>query len=314
MIEKYVKHISHVVDDLNSFLESRRTGKMSPIVSRWRKLNYRLNGGFEPGTVITIAGTSGSGKSAFANMLETDLIDLNKNEKIVVLNFSFEMISEKQVGRKLSNRMKATTSTIYGNKDENISATISREADKLRDYDIYYIDESMSVKQMEEVIDEFRESFCTNGEWLIVIIDHTLLVDNEGGDDKKTLETLEKMLIRQKKIGRTTVFQITQLNRNIEQPERINNKILHYPQRSDLSSSDSIFQASDVVMVVHRPETLGIMYYGVNQLASKDLVFIHFLKNREGSLAILKFTNDLAHNNLIEGEAENNQSQQLEFK
>lgn len=37
--------------------------------------------------ILTIAGGSGSGKSAFANTLETDLIDLNTDQDIVILDF-----------------------------------------------------------------------------------------------------------------------------------------------------------------------------------------------------------------------------------
>lgn len=47
------------------------------------------------------------------------------------------------------------------------------------------------------------------------------------------------------------------MNRNIEQPERINNPSTHYPMRSDLSASDAIYQASDFIIVLSRPELLN---------------------------------------------------------
>ena len=50
-------------------------------------------GGIEPNAIYTIAGISGSGKSSFVNTLETDLVDLNTNEDIIVLSFSFEISS-----------------------------------------------------------------------------------------------------------------------------------------------------------------------------------------------------------------------------
>jgi hypothetical protein len=91
------------------------------------------------------------------------------------------------------------------------------------------------------------------------------------------------------------------MNRNIESPERINNPLNHYPMRSDISSSDAIFQASDYVHVLHRPEMLGITEYGPNHLLTKNKVYIHVLKNRDaGKPCILEFENDLAYNNLIE--------------
>ena len=94
------------------------------------------------------------------------------------------------------------------------------------------------------------------------------------------------------------------MNRNIESPERINNPSLHYPQRSDISSSDAVFQASDYVIVIHRPEVLGLQGYGANNLPVKDCIYLHVLKNRDGEVRILKFINDLKYNNIKEPEEE----------
>ena len=71
------------------------------------------------------------------------------------------------------------------------------------------------------------------------------------------------------------------MNRNIELFERINNPSLHYPQRSDLSSSDAVFQASDYVIIIHRPEILGILSYGYTNLSVKNMIFLHILKTME---------------------------------
>ena len=62
------------------------------------------------------------------------------------------------------------------------------------------------------------------------------------------------------------------MNRNIEQPERIINPTNHYPMRSDLSTSDFIFQSSDYVIVLHRPELLGITAYGPQRQLVADMV------------------------------------------
>ncbi len=99
----------------------------------------------------------------------------------------------------------------------------------------------------------------------------------------------------------TSVIQLAQMNRNIEQSERINNPLSHYPMRSDLSSSDAMFQASDYVLVLHRPEILGIQEYGPSHLPTNNKIYMHILKNRDaGRPCILEFENDLAYNNIIE--------------
>ena len=71
--------------------------------------------------------------------------------------------------------------------------------------------------------------------------------------------------------------------------------------RSDLSSSDAMFQASDYVFVIHRPELLHITEYGPMRLPTQNKIYLHLLKNRDGGKpCILEFENDLAHNNFIE--------------
>ena len=99
----------------------------------------------------------------------------------------------------------------------------------------------------------------------------------------------------------TSVVQLAQMNRNIESSERINNPLSHYPMRSDLSSSDAMFQGSDYVIVIHRPEILGIQEYGPSHLPTNNKIFMHILKNRDaGKPCILEFENDLMYNNIVE--------------
>ena len=239
------------------------------------------------------------------NTLETDLIDLNPKEDIVVLSFSFEMLSSKQVGRKLSYKLKKTTSELYSAgggrmRDEEIEE-VERKAAEIMHYPVYYVDTPGTVAEIGNTIKFFQETFAKD-KWLVVIIDHTLLIKGDGSGERAVIVELEKILIEAKKVGKTSIIQITQMNRNIEAPERINNPSMHYPQRSDIAASDAVFQGSDYVIIIHRPEILGIQNYGPQSLSVQNMVYVHFLKNREGELKILKFENELMYNNLKEPE------------
>ena len=240
-------------------------------------------------------------KSAFTNTLESDLIDLNKRQNIIVLSFSFEMVSSRNVGRKLSNRLRRTTSELYSAEADLTDSEFQKvetTAKEIKDYPIYYVDTPSSVEEIEATIDYFHENMAKD-KWLVVILDHALLV--EGDSERGTIVNLQKMFIRKKKLKNTSIIQITQLNRNIEQPERLNNPSSHYPMRSDLSASDAIFQASDYVIVLSRPELLNLQFYGINRLPVKNKVYIHFLKVRDaGEPCILEFDNELKYGNLIE--------------
>ena len=175
---------------------------------------------------------------------------------------------------------------------------VKEEAEKIKKYQIFYIDTPSTVESIEKTIDYFHETIAKD-KWLIVILDHALLV--EGESERGTIVDLQKMFIRKKKLSNTSIIQISQMNRNIEQPDRINNPSMHYPMRSDLAASDAIFQASDYVIALSRPELLNILSYGVNRLPVKDKVYLHFLKVRDaGEPCILEFNNELKYGNLIE--------------
>lgn len=292
------KSIKDVATETLKYIDDRRKHKIVSLKTRWDKFNKACF--FEPNMIYTIAGISGSGKSAFVNMLTNDLIDLNPSQEIVVLNFSFEMVSYRNVGRTLGSKLRLTTNELYSSitdVDDNQYAEIEQTAKELTKYNIYYIDTPLTVEQIEKTILYYHDTIAKD-KWLIVVLDHTLLV--EGDSERGTLVDLQKMFIRVKKLSKTCIIQISQMNRNIETPERINNPVTHFPMRSDLAASDALFQASDYVLVIHRPETLQLQFYGVNRLPVKNKVYLHFLKVREGDPCIIPFENELKYGNLIE--------------
>lgn len=258
-------HIEKPTEEILNYIDNRRKGIVRSLRTKWPKFNRQCMGGIEPNAIYTIAGISGSGKSSFANSLETDLFDLNNNEDFIVLSFSFEMLSSKQVGRKLSYKTKKTTSELYsGNSDmDNISDevfhTLKEHSDKIRQYPIYYVDRPGTVEQIKNTIFDFTSQPFAKGKWLIIFFDHTLLtLGKQGESEREIISDLQRMFMQVKKYNKTTVIQLSQMNRNIESTERLNNPSLHYPMRSDIFGADSVFQASDYLIILHRPEILGM--------------------------------------------------------
>lgn len=299
-----IRPISVIADEALTYIEGRKNHKISSLKTRWSKFNKCCMGGIEPNVVHTISGISASGKSAFANLISLDLIDLNSKENTIELVFSLEMVGFRQVGRMLSNKLRLTTSDLYSSNkslDDSTLEKVINVTNSLKNHPIYFVDEPGTPMQIEQTIMGFYEKYVKGKNVNFVIFyDHALLTKRVG-DIIDTISELEKVFIRVKKLPKTSIIQLTQLNRNIESPERINNNLLHYPMRSDLSSSDSIFQASDYVFVIHRPELLHICEYGPNRLPTKNKIYLHLLKNRDaGKPCIIEFENDLAHNNFVE--------------
>lgn len=299
-----IRPMSVVAQEAVNYIAGRREHNITSLKTRWMKFNKQCMGGIEPNTVYTIAGISGSGKSSMANLIQTDIIDLNPNEDVIVLTFSLEMVGFRQVGRTLSNKLRRTTSTLYSSEtdlDESTFKDVVNVSNQLKKYPIYFVDNPSTPTQVNNIIQWFYNKYVKDtNKHFVIIYDHALLTKQEGSTIE-TISELERVFIQAKKLPLTSVIQLAQMNRNIEQPERINNPLSHYPMRSDLSSSDSIFQASDYVLVIHRPEILNIQEYGPNHLPVNNKVYLHMLKNRDaGKPCILEFENDLMYNNLIE--------------
>ena len=299
-----IRPISVVANEALNYIKARKEHNVISLATRWKKLNRCCMGGIEPNTVYTIAGISGSGKSSVANLIQTDLIDLNPNMDIVVLTFSLEMVGFRQIGRTLSNKLRRTTSDLYSSHqdlDDDTYQKVINVSNQLKNYPIYFVDNPGSPEQVRQTILSFYDKYVKDqNKYFVIIYDHTLLTKRVG-TTIETMSELQEVFIQIKKLPLTSIIQLSQMNRNIESPERINNPLAHYPMRSDLSSSDSIFQASDYVLVIHRPEILNIHEYGPDHLPTKNKVYIHILKNRDaGKPCILEFENDLMYNNLIE--------------
>ena len=303
-LSNIIRPMSKVAQEAITYIAGRRDHSITSLKTRWNKFNRQCMGGIEPNTVYTIAGISGSGKSSMANELTTDIVDLNPQENIIILNFSLEMVGFRQVGRTLSNKLRKTTSTLYSSEkdlDDETFRKVIAVSNQLKEYPIYFVDSPTTPTQVKDIIYGFYEQYVKNtNKHFIIIYDHALLT-KQVGSIIETISELERVFIQAKKLPLTSIIQLAQMNRNIEASERINNPLSHYPMRSDLSSSDAIFQASDYVLVIHRPEILGIQEYGPNHLPTENKVYLHILKNRDaGKPCILEFENDLMYNNLIE--------------
>lgn len=299
-----IRSMREVANEAVSYIEGRRSGNIVSLKTRWKKLNKQCMGGIEPNTVMTIAGISGSGKSSMVNLIQSDIIDLNPNEDIIVLSFSLEMVGFRQVGRMLSNKLRKTTSTLYSSEtglDDETFKKVVFVSNQLKEYPIYFVDDPTTPMQVKQIIDDFYDKYVKNtSKHFVIVYDHALLT-KQIGSTIETISELERVFIQAKKRPLTSVIQIAQMNRNIESSERINNPMSHYPMRSDISSSDAIFQASDYVFVMHRPEILNIQEYGPDHLPTMNKIYLHILKNRDaGKPCILEFENDLMYNNIVE--------------
>lgn len=288
-----------VYESTIAYIKDRRENN-SNLCTRWDEINSRLMGGFAPNTIFTLGGISGSGKTSLASMIEHDFCTLPCNEhlNVCVLNFSLEMLPRSQVTRKLSYLLHAPTQKILsvGEKiDADLLLACLEQKSLFESMPIFYFQGCADVETVHNISKEFIE--INSDKWVVIILDHTLLVEGIGGP-LSIVPSLQKVWNELKRIGKTSIIQIAQMNRDLESYTRWKHPEMHYPQRSDFSSSDSMFQISDYVMVLHRPELVNLKYYGPDHIHTKGRAFLHILKNREGELSITAFTEDFMHGDL----------------
>tara|TARA_R100000458_G_C8275081_1_gene250087 strand:+ start:2457 stop:3452 length:996 start_codon:yes stop_codon:yes gene_type:complete len=309
------KHIRKAGDEIIKYMDDRRQGNVTSLKTRWKKFNESVNGGLEWGSIITIAGMSGSGKSSIANELETSLFDHN-TDTFSVLSFNFEMLAMKQVGRKLSGKLDLTSTQLYSGTDSLKELDFQRAKyiieDTIDDYDIYYVDIPGTVEQIYNTIKKFHAAEKKkkgDGYGSVIFLDHTLLTQGAtGSQEREVLSRLYKMFMLIKKELRVTVIILSQLNRGIEAPDRISNPLTQYPMKKDIFGSDAVFHGSDIVMISHKPYMLHLQSYGPGHLPvtnpldnNQAMIYWHIIKNREGEAGVvLSMLDNLKHSKIDE--------------
>lgn len=302
-----LKPIVEAAKEAVLYMDGRRKGLIKSLKTRWLKLNRDCMGGIEWNVIWVIAGMSGSGKSSIANELETSLFDLNPDEKFAVLSFNFEMLSFRQVGRKISYKMEKPVNELYSGDQNKLSDEdydkVLQHAKTISQYDITYVDTPGYVEEVRNTCLQFAALPKNLDKGIVIFLDHTLLTKGRQGDkEREVLSDLMYMFMQLKKTIKCTIIIISQLNRDIEHIERLNDEsgVGHYPTRKDIFGGDSVYQCADYVMVTHRPEMLNIDYYGPKKIPSTGKIFWHLLKNRDGDPGVYIMLNNLKYNRVDE--------------
>ena len=302
---KLFKSIKDAAREELIYIKGRMEGKYQSLLTPWTKFNIASMNGIEWGTITTIGGMSGSGKTAILNELETGLFERNPSQDFAVLSFNFEMLARRLVGRKISRTLGKTIKEIYSadiaNPGLNITDAQYKQALEycrtIVDLPVTYIDIPMTVERIREYILRFNQIPENQKKGILVTLDHSILVKRNGGKDQlETLYELGAMFSEVKKKIKVSFVIVTQLNRDIERSERKENKLLHYPQKSDVFGADALYQHSDIFLITHRPEMLGLQAYGPKDLPVRGTIYWHYIKCRDGDPIVARMVNKLKYN------------------
>ena len=293
-------------------MKARRSGELKSLKSSWPKFNDAFCDGLEWRTITVVGARPGTGKTLFMEQLISDIIEENKDHKFRVLKFQFEMLDETNGIRKLSLNTASDYNTLMS-KGEPVDKDLYlrcvqyyEETEKTDVIDVVYdpctVDEMCATIHYYMEAHKDEEGNYTNA---LVTIDHSALLKvGKGQRDKfEVLYALGEALTYMKKHYPVAFLVLSQLNRNIDNPDRCKDGDYgNYVLDSDLFGADALLQHADVVLGINKPSIRKIRFYGPERFIvnDEDLLAFHFLKSRNGTTRLSFFKLDRENMRIIE--------------
>lgn len=232
-------------------------------------------GGLVEGTLVTIGGRTGMGKTAFAfNLLRNISIENNIPSLYISLESTEQLCINILIACTLNIKYRGLLSgqlvvEEWEKLDKGVSGIVNSPI-YLDTKSTYTIDDI--CKTVEESVQEHQVK--------VIFIDYLQLIFAKTGFTENRYLELNYITRKLKALAKEfniTIVLLSQLNRNAEDDKRFE----HRPVLTDLRDSGTICDDSDVVCFVHRPE-----YYRIyqdekgNDMRNKALIIV--AKNRLG--------------------------------
>lgn len=307
------EHISKTVADTNKHLQDFRDGKINPIKTKSKKEQEKI-GGFLPGEQITVAGRTGTGKSAFILQWMQDFINPIINPETaadtIILFDTWEMLPWRHMLRLYSSRIEWEVKRILDYKkqlDEESFRRVQALGELFKNQSVYFSHVSQNVEEWGDTKKRIRDKYPDKT--IINIVDHTRLVTPTT--EKSEQELIHKFMVKGMKLKLELDminFFISQMNRNIESGAANRESIgRNLPVSSDIFGADSVYQCSDAVIALHRPGFYGLTdWEGIptgkttDPNSSDDLMIECILKQRDGWTGNLTMRHNLALNRIVD--------------
>ena len=269
------------------YMIARQNGTEKSIQTPWFKFNDAVTDGLEWNTLTVIGGRPGSGKTLIKDQIIRESFILNPTEDFRVLEFSFEMVGRTTALREFS----SITGKTYKELCSAGSKLDKNTFDKCHTYSknrikspVDQITTPMTVNQMRDQLDIYMNEHQKK---TIVTLDHSILVKRAPYQNNRLdmLFELGEFFTEAKRKYPCMFICLSQLNRNIDNPERATNgKYGNYVLESDIFGSDAMLQHADTLIGLNRPAKQKIRYYGPDRYIIEDekTLVLHFLKARNG--------------------------------
>lgn len=291
------------------YLKGRKDGIIKSIKTPWARFNAATTDGIEWHSLTVIGGRSGVGKTSIKDQLIREAFVLNHGENFRILEFSFEMLRRVSAIREYSSHIGKSYKYLCSADGQLSEEDLKKcfEYAKLRvKYPIDVVEEPCLVTEFKEIIEDYMEHHKADDHYTntIITLDHSLLVKKTSSEDPiKMLNKLGEAITGLKRRYPIAFVVLSQLNRNIEEPKRNEEKKYgNYVVGSDLMGSDALLQHADTVVGLNRPGAQQIRFYGPRgyQIEDDKIIVMHFLKCRNGDSQISFFKADFSKQTVLE--------------
>ena len=224
----------------------------------------KFTGGWQETDFIVIGGASSMGKTSLGLAFCYNC----SKAGIPAAVFSYEMGDTQLLQRLVSLESSVNNRYIMkGTLQNDELARVDTAIGKLENAELY-VDECKD-SSLRYLLNKIRQYVITKGV-KFVLVDYLQLVKGSGTSREQEVALVARELKNIAKELNITIVALSQLSRNVEKRGGGNR-----PMLSDLRESGEIEQASDIVMLVYRPEYYGIMQddSGNNTEGLVDLIF-----------------------------------------
>ena len=296
------------------YLKGRMEGLIKSIQTPWSKFNDATTDGLEWHSMIVIGGRPASGKTLIKDQIVREAFRLNPGENFRALEFQFEMLARTSAIREYSSVLGKTYKHLCSAGSlltpDELQLCYAHAKERVK-YPIDIVEQPCTVNEFKEIISAYMEEHATiDGEnksysKTIVTLDHSVLLKRAPFEKDKmdTLYNLGEALTDLKRRYPIIFIILTQLNRDINNPERNEDgKYGNYVLESDIFGADALLQHADTVVGIDRPGKRKIRFYGPDRYMIEDenvLVF-HFLKCRNGDARMSFFKAEFYHMKVVE--------------
>lgn len=273
-----IRPIKELVTKAKKELHDYQTGANVPIKTG-KEFIDNVFGGLLPGDIVTVAGSSGGGKSFDLQRIKNYIMSIGENvaaEGYVWLDYSLEMRVISNIIRDINLKTGKSKRKIISEEFTSEELEIVKQYFKdLEDGRFFINEESTDPLTFEKELEEFL-ILHKDKKAVFVSVDHIALMKSGPGQKKDAVDgTVEAINRLKKKYKNVYWFIVSQLNRQID--GRTKEKDFNaMPNRSDLYQSDTIFQISDYIYVSHNPFKVGIRAFSRFNTMRYDYLEEHF--------------------------------------